>query len=291
MAKLYICPTPIGNLEDLTLRAVRVLKEADLIAAEDTRRTLQLLNYLNIRKHLISLHEHNENKKSDDIIAMIQEGKKVVLVSDAGMPGISDPGELLICKAIEQLVEVEVLLGGTAFVTALIGSGLPASKFFFAGFLNRLSKYRRKELEKLKNFPHTMIFYESPHRVLDTLEDMHQVLGDRRIVIARELTKRYEEYIRTTITVLLEKEWRPQGEMVLIVEGVSNQMTEVEEDPIKLKEELKMLIQEGKSLKEASKMLAQQYGRRKKEIYEMGLSLKEDIWEEAGSKDDTADTV
>ncbi len=187
--KLYICPTPIGNLEDITYRTLRVLNEVDLIAAEDTRHSIKLLNHFEISKPLTSYHEHNKDSKGGYLINKLLEGENVAVISDAGMPGISDPGEDIIREAIENNIEVEVLPGATAFVTALVGSGLDTRKFAFEGFLDRDKKTRREQLEDVKEESRTMIFYESPHRLKDTLKDMSKVLGNRKISINRELTK------------------------------------------------------------------------------------------------------
>lgn len=275
MAKLFVCPTPIGNLEDLTLRTIRVLEEADIVAAEDTRHSLKLLNHLGLRKHLVSLHEHNENKKSEQILLWIEEGKQVALISDAGMPGISDPGEILIRKAVERGIKVEVLPGPVALVTALVGSGLSTGRFYFLGFLDRVSKNRKKELQKVQYFPDTLVLYESPHRIRETLCDMVQILGDRRIVLARELTKKYEEYIRTTLTQLQEDQrlQNIQGEMVLVVEGCNR--VESQQEEVDMHRLLSELLIQGMSLKDASRTLADRYGMKKKEIYELGLHIKE----------------
>ena len=193
LAKLYVCPTPIGNLEDITLRTIRTLEEVDYIAAEDTRHTIKLLNHLNIKKPLISLHEHNEAFKSKELIELITSGHDVALVSDAGMPGISDPGEKLIKQCIESEVEVVTLPGPSAFITALVNSGLDTSRFTFIGFLDRNNKTRKETIEALKARQETLIFYEAPHRIEKTISELFEILGDRKIVIARELTKKYEQ--------------------------------------------------------------------------------------------------
>lgn len=281
MAKLHICPTPIGNLEDLTLRTIRVLREADLIAAEDTRHSLRLLNHLQIRKPLLSLHEHNEQKKSQELIGLLRQGKDIALLSDAGTPGISDPGGILIRRAIEEGIPVEALPGAAAFVTALVGCGLKTERFYFYGFLSRIPKQRKKELSSLVDFPDTLIFYEAPHRIAAAIADMAQVLGDRKAVIARELTKRYEEYIRASLFALRDDERLSslQGEMVVLVEGAQEREEEggFQEEPAEeLLRELRKMLSEGCSLNDSAKILAQRFGRKKREIYEMGLEWKED---------------
>ena len=202
--KLYICPTPIGNLEDITYRTLRVLNEVDLIAAEDTRHSIKLLNHFDISKPLTSYHEHNKDSKGGYLINKLLDGENIALISDAGMPGISDPGEDIIKEAIENNIEVEVLPGATAFVTALVASGLNTKKFAFEGFLDRDKKTRREQLESVKEESRTMIFYESPHRIKDTLKDMSKVLGNRKISVNRELTKKYQEIIREDIDKFIE---------------------------------------------------------------------------------------
>lgn len=220
--KLYICPTPIGNLEDMTYRTIRILNEVDLIAAEDTRHSIKLLNHFEISKPLTSYHEHNKDSKGGYLINKLLEGENIALISDAGMPGISDPGEDIIKQAIEHNIDIEVLPGATASITALVGSGLETAKFAFEGFLDRDKKVRRNQLEELKEERRTIIFYESPHRLKDTLKDMLKVLGNRRIAVNREITKKYQEIIRedieTVINIFNEKEVK--GEFVLIVEGI-----------------------------------------------------------------------
>ena len=227
--KLYICPTPIGNLEDMTYRTIRILNEVDLIAAEDTRHSIKLLNHFEISKPLTSYHEHNKDSKGGYLINKLLEGENIALISDAGMPGISDPGEDIIKQAIENNIEIEVLPGATASITALVGSGLETAKFAFEGFLDRDKKVRRNQLEELKEESRTIIFYESPHRLKDTLKDMLKVLGNRRIAVNREITKKYQEIIRedieTVINIFNEREVK--GEFVLIVEGFKGEKTVV----------------------------------------------------------------
>ena len=191
--KLYICPTPIGNLEDITLRTLRILKEVDLIGAEDTRHTIKLLNHFEIKTPLTSYHEHNERDKAKELIDKLLEGKNIGLVSDAGMPGISDPGHEVIKMAIEKSIEIFVLPGATASITALVASGLDTRRFVFEGFLSSKKKERREELENLKSEARTIIIYESPHRLLDSLKDILEILGNRKLSIAREITKLHEE--------------------------------------------------------------------------------------------------
>ena len=202
---LYIVATPIGNLEDITLRAIRILKEVDLIAAEDTRQTLKLLNHFEIAKPLISYHRHNEEIKSDILIEKIKNGENIALVSDAGTPGICDPGEEVIKKAIEEGIEVIPIPGACAMVNALIASGLNTAEFNFLGFLPLNKKLRKEKLEEIKEQSKTIILYEAPHKILNTLKDLKEVIGERKIVLARELTKIHEEYIRGNIEKILEE--------------------------------------------------------------------------------------
>jgi len=219
--KLYLIPTPIGNLEDISARALRLLREVDLVACEDTRTTGSLLSKYDIRQQLISYHEYNERTRAGQLAAMITEGKSVALVTDAGSPGISDPAYRIVREAIELQIPVEALPGPTALIPALTASGLPTDRFLFEGFLSHKSGARRTRLETLKAFEHTIIFYESPHRLLKALADMREVLGDRQACVARELTKKFEEYARGTLSEVLthfEKK-SVKGEIVVVVEG------------------------------------------------------------------------
>lgn len=254
---LYICPTPIGNLEDITLRTLRALKEVDLIAAEDTRRTIKLLNHYEIKKPLISYHEHNKVEKGKILIEKLKEGVNIALVTDAGMPGISDPGEDMIRLAIENQIDPVVLPGATASITALVLSGLPTKKFVFEGFLPSKKKDRREELERLKAEERTIILYEAPHRLLALLKDMEAILGDRQLAIGRELTKIYEEVFRGSISDALRKfqEEKPRGEFVLVIKGAEIS----KEDPyqnISIREHLIMYMEEGLTKRDAVKKVA-----------------------------------
>ena len=221
MSKLYIVPTPIGNLEDITLRAIRVLKEVDLILAEDTRTSGKLLKHFDIGTQMHSHHMHNEHKMVDRLVARIKAGETIALISDAGTPAISDPGFLLTRACVENNIEVDCLPGATAFVPALVNSGLPNDKFVFEGFLP-VKKGRQSRLILLAEEPRTMIFYESPHKIIKTLTQFAEYFGaDRQISVSRELTKLYEETIRGTVKELLEhfEQKPPKGEFVVIVEG------------------------------------------------------------------------
>jgi 16S rRNA (cytidine1402-2'-O)-methyltransferase len=216
---LYIVPTPIGNLEDMTLRSIRVLKEVDLIASEDTRHTQNLLSHLEITKILTSYHDFNKEEKAPVLIKLIQDGQQVALVSDAGTPTISDPGYHLINQAIKHGIKVIPLPGPSAVLTALSASGLPTDAFIFNGFLPRKKTARLKIMNELKETRKTLIFFESPHRIEAVLEEFLATLGDRRAVIARELTKKFEEFIYGTLSEIIQKKWQIKGEITLLIEG------------------------------------------------------------------------
>ena len=274
--KLYICPTPIGNLEDMTYRTVRILNEVDLIAAEDTRHSIKLLNHFEISKPLTSYHEHNKDSKGSYLINKLLDGENIALISDAGMPGISDPGEEIIKQAIENNIEVEVLPGATASITALVGSGLETAKFAFEGFLDRDKKVRRNQLEELKEERRTIIFYESPHRLKDTLKDMLKILGNRKIAVNREITKKYQEIIRedieTVINVFNEKEVK--GEFVLIVEGFKGEKTvQNSYDDLNEREYVLALMESGMDKKDAIKTVCKDRKLKKDVVYKQVLDL------------------
>ena len=217
MGKLYLIPTPIGNMKDITYRILETLKSVDYIYCEDTRNTRKLLSYYDIHKVLKSYHMFNEDKKCDEIIRELKEGMDIALVSDAGYPGISDPGYLICKRAIENGIDVTTLPGASASITALVNSGVDLDKFYFYGFLNHDLLPKKKELESLKDYPYTLIFYESPHRIKETLEVIYEILGNRYIVIAKDLTKKYEEYIRGNISDIMALNRELKGEMVLII--------------------------------------------------------------------------
>lgn len=274
--KLYICPTPIGNLEDMTYRSIRILNEVDLIAAEDTRHSIKLLNHFDISKPLTSYHDHNKDSKGGYLINKLLDGENIALVSDAGMPGISDPGEDIIRQAIENNIEIEVLPGATASITALVSSGLQTAKFAFEGFLDRDKKVRRQQLEELKEESRTIIFYESPHRLKDTLKDMLKILGNRKISVNRELTKRYQEIIRedleTVINIFNEREIK--GEFVLIVEGFTGEKTVKNSyDDLSEREYVVTLIESGMDKKEAIKAVCKDRKLKKDVVYKQVLDL------------------
>ena len=220
--KLYVVATPIGNLEDITLRALKILKIVDLIAAEDTRQTLKLLNYYDIHKPLISYHRYNEDIRSDILIKKLKQGDNIALVSDSGTPGICDPGEEIIKKSIENNIEVIPIPGACAMINALIASGISTKEFCFLGFLPLNKKLRTQKLKEIENSEKTIILYEAPHKIEQTLKDLKQILKNRQIVLARELTKIHEEFIRKDINELIENIQNIKGEMILIIEGNLN---------------------------------------------------------------------
>lgn len=273
-----MCPTPIGNLEDITLRVLRVLEEVDLIAAEDTRHTIKLLNHFNIKKPLTSYHEHNKREKGKVLIQKLLNGESIALVSDAGMPGISDPGEDLIRLAIENGVEVTALPGPTASVLALVLSGLPTGKFVFEGFLPSNKKDRRDTLQNIKNEERTIILYESPYRVKALLQDMLEIFGERNIAVCRELTKKYEEVFRGSIEESIEKftQDEPKGEFIIIVKGAdkAEDKPQVEElEGLSIKEHLLKYINEGMSKKDAVKRVSEERSLPKNEVYKESIEI------------------
>lgn len=271
IGKLYICPTPIGNLEDITLRTLRILGQADLIACEDTRHSLKLLNHYEIKKPLTSYHEHNVKEKGPTLIYKLLEGQNIALITDAGMPGISDPGEDIIKMAIEEGIEVVGLPGPSASITALVVSGLSTDKFVFEGFMPSKKRDRVKALEVLAEEKRTIIFYESPHRLIDTLNDMLEKLGNRKIAIVRELTKLHEEIYRGDFIGAISKfESTPiKGEFVIIVEG----NTEVQEITVDIQKELKKHIENGMTKKDAIKKVVEEFNIPKNEVYTESLQV------------------
>ena len=271
---LYICPTPIGNLEDITLRTLRVLEEVDLIAAEDTRHTIKLLNHYEIKKPLISYHEHNKVVKGDLLIEKLESGINIALVTDAGMPGISDPGEDIIRLSIENGIEVIPLPGATAAITALVISGFSTDSFVFEGFLPSKKNDRIKELQRLKDEKRTIILYEAPHRILNLLKDMYEELGDRQISISRELTKIYEETFRGSIKEALNKfeAERPRGEFVLIMKGAEIEEKDIFEN-ITIREHIKLYMEEGLTKKDAVKKVAEERNTSKNVVYKESLDI------------------
>lgn len=221
--KIYLVATPIGNLEDITLRAIKILKEVDIIVAEDTRQTLKLLNHLEISKPMISFHRHSQEEREIEIIEKVKQGKNIALVSDAGTPIISDPGEEIVLKAIEEKIEIIPIPGPCALITGLISSGIDAKEFLFLGFLPLNKKTRKEKLNTIKNAKQTTIIYEAPHKLLQTLKDLQEITKERKIVLARELTKIHEEYITGTAKELADKEKEPKGEFVIIIDKNSEE--------------------------------------------------------------------
>jgi len=272
---LYIVATPIGNLEDMTLRAIRVLKEADLIAAEDTRHTRHLLDRYQIDTQLTSYHDHNKEEKAPVLVARMLEGKSVALVSDAGTPGISDPGYFLINLAIDQKIPVVPIPGATAAIAALSVSGMPTDRFIFEGFLPAKQMARQKRLQDLVKEERTIIFYEAPHKIIRAVEDMLDILGDRHAVITRELTKIHEEAIRGTLSQILKRlnEGSIKGEFTVIVHGAS---AEPLKQDIDTGEYLKnLMLHRGLSKKEAIAAAAEELGLPKKEVYKESLKIED----------------
>jgi len=267
---LYVCATPIGNLQDITLRVLDTLKTVDLVACEDTRKTLQLLNHFAITKPVTSYFEHNKQVKGDKIIAALLEGKNVALVSDAGMPGISDPGWDLVQQCLAENIPFTVLPGAVAAITGLVLSGLPTQRFSFEGFVPRVKKERRTFFQNLAEETRTMIFYESPHRLEDTLETMAEIFGERQMAATRELTKKFEEVLRGTPAELLAhfQENEIRGEFVLILEG-KEPSVEAAKDIAWAVERVNQLIQEGISQKDAIKQAAKEAGLPKREVYNL----------------------
>ena len=267
---LYIVATPIGNLEDITIRAINILKEVDCIAAEDTRHTLKLLNHLEISKPLISYHRHNEETKSDILLEKLKNGENIALVSDAGTPGICDPGEEIICKCIEEKIKIVPIPGACAIVNALICSGLDTKKFLFLGFLSINKKIRKEELEKIENSQETIIIYEAPHKLKETLKDLSNILENRKITIARELTKIHEEFVRGTAKELLETFQEVKGEMVLIIEKNQVKIKTNEEilANLTLEEHYNYYEEKGFEKKEIIKKIAKDRNLPKNEIYQ-----------------------
>ena len=266
--KLYLVATPIGNLEDITLRALRILKEEDYIAAEDTRNTLKLLNHFEIKKPLISNHRHNEEEREDGLIEKLKEGKNIAVVSDAGTPGISDPGEVIVKRAIEENIEIIPIPGACAAINALIVSGLDTKEFVFLGFLPLNKKLRKEKLEEIKNENKTIIIYEAPHKIKDSLNDLKEVVGERKVVLARELTKIHEEFIRGNITEIIEKSENLKGEMILLIEGSNEINCENILNNLSLEEHYNVYEKQGLDKKEIIKKIAKDRGVNKNEIYQ-----------------------
>ena len=274
---LYLCATPIGNLEDITFRVVRTLKEVDLIAAEDTRHSIKLLNHFEIRTKMTSYHEYNRVEKAKVLVEKLKEGKNIALITDAGTPGISDPGEELVKQCHEAGIQVTALPGACALVNALIISGQPTRRFCFEAFLPTDKKERKDILEQLKNETRTIIIYEAPHRLVRTLEELLELLGNRKMTLCRELTKKHESVFLSDIESILEyhKENPPKGECVLIIQGKSFQETKEENQKsfleMSLSDHMNIYMDQGYSKKEAMKMVAKDRGVGKRDIYQQLL--------------------
>lgn len=261
---LYLIPTPIGNLDDISIRCLNTLKEVDVIFSEDTRVTSLLLSHFEISKKLVSSHSYNEDVTSNKLIDYLKEGKNVGLVSDRGTPVISDPGYKLAKAAIDNNFNVVALPGTTAFVPALIASGLNPQPFLFFGFLSNKSSKRKKELEDLKNYPYTLIFYEAPHRLLETLDDMYDVLGNRKICISREISKKFEEIYRDTLGNIRAQVKDAKGEFVIVIDGNYEEKTY---DNLSIIEHVNLYVKEGYDVKEASKLVAKERKMTKSDVY------------------------
>ena len=272
---LYLVATPIGNLEDITLRAIKILKNVDIIAAEDTRHTLKLLNYLNIKKPLISYYKEIEKVKSEILINKLLDGKNIALVSDAGTPGISDPGEEIVKEAIANNIEIHPIPGACAFINALICSGINSKEFIFVGFLSTNNKNKKEKLEELKNENKTLILYEAPHKINSTLKCMLEILGNRSITLAREISKIHEEFIRGKIEEILEKTQDIKGEYVIIVEGTSKKDEKKEFlNTLSLEEHYNYYLNQKMDNKEIIKRIAKDRDTNKNVIYQYFLKNK-----------------
>lgn len=264
---LYLVATPIGNLEEITYRAINILKTVDYIAAEDTRNTIKLLNHFDISTKLISHHEHNILQSIPKLIHLLEEGHNIALVSDAGYPAISDPGYELVLKAIEHHFNVVPISGCNACLDALVVSGIAPQPFMFYGFLNHSDKKKKKELEQLKKYKETIVFYESPHRIKKTLSLMHEIFGDRHIALCRELTKKHEEIIRGLISEIIEVSSDLKGEMVIVVEGRQQEPDEEIVFNTTIKEDVDHFIEKGMSTKDAIKEVAKMRSLNKNAVY------------------------
>ena len=272
--KLYLCATPIGNLEDITFRVVRTLQEVDLIAAEDTRNSVKLLNHFEIKTPMTSYHEHNKFEKGEKLIEKLKEGTNIALITDAGTPGISDPGEELVKMCYREGIEVTSLPGAAACITALTLSGLSTRRFAFEAFLPTDKKEKSAVLEELKTETRTIVLYEAPHRLLRTLQELQEALGDRRITVCRELTKKHETALRATISQASAyyAEHEPKGECVLVIEGKSREELQSEEiskwSEMSVREHMDIYLAQGIDKKEAMKMVAKDRGVSKRDIYQ-----------------------
>lgn len=271
---LYLVPTPIGNLEDMTFRAVRTLKEVDLIAAEDTRNTRKLLNHFEIHTPMVSYHEHNKESSGRQLLEQLKEKRNIALVTDAGMPAISDPGYELVRDAVKEGISVVSLPGANAALTSLTASGINPQPFYFCGFLPRKKKEREKDLNELKKIRATLIFYEAPHRLKETLTALHDSFGNREAVLARELTKKFEEYIRGSLEELLDwaKNSEIRGEFCIIIEGTDENFEDEDNQfwhTLNVNQHVEYYIEQGIILKEAIKKAAKDRGMGKRDVYKI----------------------
>ena len=279
--KLYLCATPIGNLEDITLRVLRILKEVDLIAAEDTRNSIKLLNHFDIKTPMTSYHEYNKIEKAYTLIEKMRSGLNVALITDAGTPGISDPGEELAAMCCDAGIEVTSLPGPSACITALTLSGLPTRRFAFEAFLPSDKKERKSVLEELKDETRTIVLYEAPHHLVGTLQELRETLGNRKMTLCRELTKKHETAFRSTIDDVLDfyRQEKPLGECVLVIEGKSRQAIQEENraswEEISIEAHMAMYENQGISRKESMKMVAKDRGVAKRDIYQYLLENKQ----------------
>ncbi len=265
--KLYLVPTPIGNLEDITLRAINTLKNSDVVFCEDTRVSGFLMKHLGFKKQLIAYHDHNQDESGDRLLSFLEEGKTVALISDAGMPCISDPGFKIVSKAIDENYDVVALPGANAGLTALIASGIVPYPFTFVGFIEKRKMKKIGQLEEYKNLKHALVFYESPHRVFESLETMLEVLGNRKVVVAREVTKKFETYIRGTIDEIISNEPQIKGEVVIIVEGDNGESENLWWKDMSLAEHVNHYIKDGMRSKDAIKEVAKVRNIAKNDVY------------------------
>ena len=270
IGKLYLIATPIGNLEDITLSAINTLKEVDIVAAEDTRHTLKLMNHLQISKPLISYHRHNEDVKSKELIEKLLDGQNIGLVTDAGTPGISDPGEEIVKEAVKNEIDIIPIPGACAAINALISSGLNTKEFTFYGFLPLNKKNRKEKFEDIARQKKTIIIYEAPHRLIETLKEIKEKFGNINIVVAKEITKIHEQFIRGDVEAVINKIENPKGEYIILFEinGKSEEEEQKEEiNKMTIEEQFEIYIKEGLSKKDAIKKIAKNTGTRKDEIY------------------------
>ena len=278
--KLYLCATPIGNLEDITYRVVRTLNEVDLIGAEDTRNSIKLLNHFDIKTPMTSYHEFNKYDKAKQLVEMMKEGKNIAIITDAGTPGISDPGEEVVRQCFEAGIQVTSLPGPAACITALTMSGQKTRRFCFEAFLPKDKKEKVAVLEELKNETRTIIIYEAPHRLARTLKELRETLGNRQLTLCRELTKKYEEADKTTIDQAIEKynEKEPRGEYVLVIEGKSQEEIQEENkqkwESMTIEEHMEYYISQGNDKKSAMKLVAKDRGVSKRDIYNQLIKKK-----------------